>query len=127
MRAPIHMMRILHPARVGNIQSMYFLLNGSGHKINPEMVCSICNKYEKKNLVHILNVCPIYNALREVYLRDSFENVENFWEILRPLNLQKLRSLYNFIGGALCLRSFINYFWHTRFHYLFFCKCKISI
>ena len=50
MRAPIHMMRILHQARVGNIQTMYFWLNGSGHKINPEMVCSICNKYEKENV-----------------------------------------------------------------------------
>ena len=61
MRAPpIQMMRILHQARVGNIQAMYFWLNGSGHKINPEMVCSICNKYEKENLVHILNVCPKY-------------------------------------------------------------------
>ena len=86
---------------------MYFWLNGSGHKINPEMVCSMCNKYEKENLVHIFNVCPIYNALREVYLRDSIENVENFWDILRPLNLQKLRSLYNFIGAALRHRSFI--------------------
>ena len=104
MGAPIQMMRILHQARVGNIQTIYFWLNGSGHKINPKMVC---NKYEKENLVHILNVCPIYNALREVYLRDSIENVENFWDILRPLNLQKLRSLYNFIGGALRLRSFI--------------------
>ena len=68
---------------------MYFWLNGSGHKINPEMVCSICNKDEKENLVHILNVCPIYNALR-----DPIENFENFWDILGPLNLQKLRSLY---------------------------------
>ena len=67
----------------------------------------VCNQYEKEHLVHILNVCPIYKALREVYLRDSIENVEHFWDISGPLNLQKLRSLYNFIGGALRLRSFI--------------------
>ena len=65
MRAPIHLMRILHQARVGNMQMcMYFWLNGSGHNINPEMVCSICNKYEKENLVHILNVCPITGGLK---------------------------------------------------------------
>ena len=68
------------------------------------MVCYICNKYEKENLVPILNVCPIYNALR-----DFIENVENFWDILRPLNLQKLRSLYNFIEGGRSTSPFIYY------------------
>ena len=64
MRAPIRMMIILHQANVGNIQTLYFWLNRFGHRINPEMVCSFCNKYEKENLFHILNVCPIYNVLR---------------------------------------------------------------
>ena len=56
MRAPIRMKRILHHARMGNIKTLYFWLNGPGHRINPEMMCSIFNKYENENLFHILNV-----------------------------------------------------------------------
>ena len=59
------------------------------------MVCSICNKHENENLFHILNV---YNAMREGLI----ENVENFGDILRPLSLHKLMSLYNFLG-VLCV------------------------
>ena len=125
MRAPFQMMRILHQAWVGNVKILHFWLNESGHRINSEMVCSICNKYEHENLFHILNVCPIYNAWREVYLRDSIENVENFWDILRPLSLQKLRRWYNFIGGALRLRSFIRNEWGRERECFIFCMWSL--
>ena len=35
MRAPIRMMIILHQARISNRKTLYFWLNGSGHRITP--------------------------------------------------------------------------------------------
>ena len=97
MRAPIRMMRILEQARMGNRKTLYFWFNGSGYRINPEMVCSICNKLENEDLFHILNVmCPMYNALREIGLGDSLENSETFWDILKPFELEGVKEFMQF-------------------------------
>ncbi|KAK9502715.1 hypothetical protein O3M35_011429 [Rhynocoris fuscipes] len=75
--------------------------------MNSQSICTLCNRNENEDLIHLLLYCPIYGPIREHYLSELNINENNINELLITKSKYHLNKLYFYITELLKLRSFI--------------------
>lgn len=66
----------------------------------------MCNLNECETVSHLFFDCPLYRGLRGSFIR-NIKDLHRLVGVLEDLVLVEARSIFNFINGALRLRSFI--------------------
>lgn len=88
-------------------------LSGSTIKLNiaqvwyswdTEAACMVCDQNQKESLEHFLLRCPLYQSIRDQYLRDP--GMGNFPGLLIVKNKKQIGNLFYYVQEALKTRAF---------------------
>lgn len=109
-RTPFNFTRSLVQLRMATDRLCVITIAGDVHKLDPTLICSLCNLNECETISHILLSCPLYNSHRNYYLRPilnaSLPPEIQTQTLLAPPSLHAVKMLHYFIKNALRLRVF---------------------
>lgn len=102
--------RVFSQLRVAGTKYISIYHRSIGYKIKCDEICTICNMGVLENIHHFLLVCPLYNSLRQNYLREwlstELSNQDRIVQILCSSDVKQMNNVFYYIMGALKIRSF---------------------
>lgn len=106
LQLPIQFTRTLAQLRLSNKYFIKFTFKGCSYRINPQEICTICNKNELETLHHILFECPIYVSIKPKN-SECLNNADSLINALNNITPPLAKAICLHIWNIIKLRSFI--------------------
>lgn len=111
-RVPFAMVRVLAQIRLANSRRCLIVDGRVAHSLDPNQLCTLCNRLELETAAHLFLSCPIYSHLREEFLstpallRDP-PDMDSLLTLLDRSDSMAIGGVFKFCCNAMRLRAFI--------------------
>lgn len=107
---PLHTIRAISQIRTCAQKLVRITIHKDIHVLETKLRCTLCNLAKDESLEHFMLECPVYNGLRNRYIKKYLDN-ENLnqqsqiKQILSISSKEKLLDIYNYLEISLKIRN----------------------